>query len=72
LSPLIFNIAMSALDEHLHGPWKTGGDMCTHSRRTARRRNGLPTWRVIRYADDFVVLVHGGRATRDGPDCSIS
>ncbi len=61
LSPLIFNIAMSALDEHLHRPWKTGGEMSTHSRRIRRRRNGLPTWRVIRYADDFVVLVHGER-----------
>ena len=25
LSPLIFNIALSALDEHLHGPWEDGG-----------------------------------------------
>jgi len=25
LSPLIFNVAMSALDEHLHRPWKPGG-----------------------------------------------
>jgi RNA-directed DNA polymerase len=48
LSPLIFNIAMTALDEHLHRPWKTGGEMSTHSRRIRRRRNGLPTWRVIR------------------------
>jgi RNA-directed DNA polymerase len=61
LSPLIFNIAMSALDEHLHGPWKPGGDMSTGNRRTARRCNGLPTWRLVRYADDFVVLVHGQR-----------
>src|SRR5215469_12772106 len=38
LSPLIFNIAMSVLDEHLHRPWKTGGDMSTHSRRIRRRR----------------------------------
>ena len=22
-------------------------------------RTGLPTWRIVRYADDFVVLVHG-------------
>jgi RNA-directed DNA polymerase len=28
--PLIFNIAMSALDEHLHRPWKPGGVMETH------------------------------------------
>jgi RNA-directed DNA polymerase len=58
-SPLIFNIAMTALDEHLMAPWKPGGDMATGNRRTARRRNGLPTWRLVRYADDFVVLVHG-------------
>jgi RNA-directed DNA polymerase len=61
LSPLIFNIAMSALDEHLMAPWKPGGVMSTGNRRTARRRKGLPTWRLVRYADDFVVLVHGQR-----------
>jgi RNA-directed DNA polymerase len=61
MSPLIFNVAMSALDEHLMGPWKSGGDMSTAGRRTLRRRKGLPTWRVVRYADDFVVLVHGQR-----------
>jgi RNA-directed DNA polymerase len=61
LSPLIFNVALSALDEHLHGPWKTGGTMSTHSRRWQRRQRGLPNWRIVRYADDFVVLVHGTR-----------
>jgi RNA-directed DNA polymerase len=61
LSPLIFNIAMTGLDKHLMAPWKPGGDMSTGNRRTARRRNGLPTWRLVRYADDFVVLVHGQR-----------
>jgi RNA-directed DNA polymerase len=60
LSPLIFNIALSALDEHLHGPWKDGGAMATEARRAARRRNGLPNWRTVRYADDFAVLVNGG------------
>jgi RNA-directed DNA polymerase len=61
LSPLIFNVALSALDEHLHGPWENGGAMATTARRAARRRHGLPNWRVIRYADDFAVLVHGDR-----------
>ena len=61
LSPLIFNVAMTVLDEHLHGPWKPGGAMSTTGRRVARRRKGLPNWRVVRYADDFVVLVHGDR-----------
>jgi RNA-directed DNA polymerase len=59
LSPLIFNIALGALDEHLTAPWKEGGTMSTEYRRAARRRKGLPTWRVIRYADDFAVLVNG-------------
>src|SRR5215831_10010650 len=59
LSPLIFNVAMSALDEHLHRPWKPGGAMATSSQRARRRAKGLPNWRVCRYADDFVVLVHG-------------
>jgi len=61
LSPLLANVALSVLDEHLHRPWKSGGTMATESRRAVRRRKGLPTWRIIRYADDFVVLVHGTR-----------
>jgi hypothetical protein len=36
--------------------------MATDSRRYGRRGKGLPTWRIIRYADDFVVLVHGSRS----------
>ena len=62
LSPLIFNVAMSALDEHLHRPWKPGGAMEAGGKRVRRRAKGLPNWRVVRYADDFVVLVHGTRA----------
>jgi RNA-directed DNA polymerase len=27
LSPLIFNVAMTVLDVHLHRPWKPGGAM---------------------------------------------
>src|SRR4029077_8907357 len=62
LSPLIFNVAMSVLDEHLHRPWKPGGSMETSSQRARRRAKGLPNWRICRYADDFVVLVHGTQA----------
>ena len=61
LSPLLANIALSALDEHVHGPWLTGGVMSTPRRRARRRIKGLPNWRVVRYADDFVILVHGTR-----------
>src|ERR1022692_1471337 len=59
LSPLIFNVAMSVLDEHLHRPWKPGGSMHTRYLRSRRTVKGLPTWRPVRCADDFVVLVHG-------------
>jgi RNA-directed DNA polymerase len=59
LSPLIFKVAMSVLDEHLQRPWKPGGVMETHGKRGRRRAKGLPNWRIVRYADDFVVLVHG-------------
>jgi len=62
LSPLLANIALSVLDEHLTSRWRPDGDMATASRRTKRRRNGMANWRVVRYADDFVVLVHGERA----------
>ena len=61
LSPLLANIALSVLDEHLHAPWKPGGTMSTKGKREVRVRRGEPNWRVVRYADDFVVLVHGER-----------
>ncbi|MGW1196079.1 group II intron reverse transcriptase/maturase [Streptomyces sp. NPDC002536] len=61
LSPLLANIALTALDEHLTAPWEPGGTMSTSSRRKRRRLKGLPNWRVVRYADDFVVLVDGER-----------
>ncbi len=51
LSPLLANVALSVLDEHLHGPWKPGGAMSTDYKRGRRREQGLPTWRLVRYAD---------------------
>ena len=53
LSPLIFNVAMSVLDEHLHAPWKPGGTMHTAYQRGRRRVKGLPRWRIVRYAGRF-------------------
>lgn len=52
MSPLIFNIALSALDEHVMAPWKPGGAMSTPGKRFYRRSKGAPTWRITRYADD--------------------
>ena len=59
LSPLLANIALTVLDEHLMAPWRPGGTMSTQMRRRTRVRKNLPNWRLVRYADDFVVLVRG-------------
>jgi RNA-directed DNA polymerase len=59
LSPLLANIALSVLDDHFAADWAAMGNA---SARHRRRRRGEPTYRLIRYADDFVVLVHGTKA----------
>jgi RNA-directed DNA polymerase len=59
LSPLLANIALSVLDEHFDVQWRQ--QMATDYQRATRRRHGLGNWRLIRYADDFVVMVSGGR-----------
>jgi RNA-directed DNA polymerase len=58
LSPLLANIALSALDDHFTRQWQQMG---TQDQRRARRRHGLANWRLVRYADDFVVMVSGDR-----------
>jgi RNA-directed DNA polymerase len=55
------NIALSVLDEHVMAPWRPGGTMSTEYQRARQRRHHAPTWRLVRYADDFVILVHGTR-----------
>jgi RNA-directed DNA polymerase len=59
LSPLLANIALSVLDEHFTQKWEALGPEWT---RAKRRRAGEPVMRLVRYADDFVVMVHGTRA----------
>jgi RNA-directed DNA polymerase len=60
LSPLLANIALSVLDDHVAENWRAVS--ATDSARTVRRRRGLPNCRLVRYADDFVVLVSGTEA----------
>jgi RNA-directed DNA polymerase len=60
LSPLLSNVALSVLDEHFAAAWQAVGT--TSSARQWHRRKGLATARLVRYADDFVVLVAGTRA----------
>ena len=62
LSPLLANIALSVLDEHFARKWEALGPAWT---RAKRRRSGTPAFRLVRYADDFVVMVGG---TRDDAD----
>jgi RNA-directed DNA polymerase len=63
ISPLLANIYLSVLDRHFQHVWET--DMSPRWRRQKRNQKGLPNYRLIRYADDFVVLVHGTRADAD-------
>jgi RNA-directed DNA polymerase len=56
LSPLLANVALSALDEHFTREWEALGPQWT---RAKLRRSGVPAYRIVRYADDFVVMVGG-------------
>jgi len=59
LSPLLSNIALSVLDEHFAEAWEQ--TMGSSSAREKRRRKGLANYRLVRYADDWVVMVAGAR-----------
>ncbi len=58
LSPLLANIALTVLDEYFAERWEATGD---GTQRYRYRQRGGATWRLVRYADDFVVLVAGTR-----------
>jgi RNA-directed DNA polymerase len=60
ISPLYANIALSILDEHFERAWRAQSPYPTY--REYLHRKGRPTYRLIRYADDFVVVVKGTRA----------
>ena len=59
ISPLLANIALSALDDHFDRQWQQ--EMGTKQQRANRRRNGQGNWRLCRYADDLVLMVSGDR-----------
>ena len=56
---MLANIALSALDDHFDRQWRQ--EMGTSRQRAKRKKNGQGNWRLIRYADDFVVMVSGER-----------
>ena len=59
LSPLLSNLALSVLDEHFAAAWES---FAIDWARRSRRSKGLANYRLVRYADDWVVLVAGNRA----------
>ncbi len=59
LSPLLSNVALSVLDEHI--AQIPGGPSSTTVERAKRKRHGQANYRLIRYADDWLLLVAGTR-----------
>jgi RNA-directed DNA polymerase len=70
LSPLLANIALSALDDHFARQWNE--HMATVVQRQKRRRHGEANYRLIRYADDFVILVTGERKDAERLRCEVA
>jgi RNA-directed DNA polymerase len=58
ISPLLANVALSVLDRHFQTAWASR----SKRQRARDRAKGLPSYRMIRYADDFVILVRGTEA----------
>jgi RNA-directed DNA polymerase len=59
LSPLLSNVALSVLDEYVARG--LGGPGASPYGRAKRRRQGLPNYRLVRYADDWCLLIAGTR-----------
>src|SRR4249920_764386 len=59
LSPVLANLALSVLDEHI--AQIPGGPGSTQSQRATRRAKGMGNYRLIRYADDWLLMVSGTR-----------
>lgn len=60
LSPLLANVALSVLDEHI--AQARGGPISGKVERAWRIRRGFPNFRLVRYADDWCLMIKGTRA----------
>ncbi len=60
LSPLLSNVALSVLDEHI--AQAPGGPRSSTVERASRRRQGRPNYRLVRYADDWCLMIKGTKA----------
>jgi len=57
---LLSNVALSVLDEYIaHAPGRPG---TATTERAKRRRHSLPNLKLVRYADDWCLLVSGSKA----------
>src|SRR5215468_12538378 len=59
LSPVLANLALSVLDESIART--PGGPGNTQGQRAVRRRRGQGNYRLVRYADDWLLMVSGTR-----------
>ena len=57
MSPLLSNVALSVLDEHIER--SPGGPRASDYQRSKRRAQNLPNYRLVRYADDWCLVVAG-------------
>jgi RNA-directed DNA polymerase len=60
LSPLLSNVALSVLDDHI--AQAPGGPSISTVERAKRRRHRLANYRLVRFADDWCLTVSGTRA----------
>ena len=65
LSPLLSNVALSVLDEHI--AQAPGGPAASPYQRAKRRAQGLPNYRLVRYADDWCLVISGTQGRRGSP-----
>jgi RNA-directed DNA polymerase len=59
LSPVLANLALSVLDEFI--AQIPGGPVSTQGQRAVRRHRGQGNYRLVRYADDWLLMVSGTR-----------
>jgi RNA-directed DNA polymerase len=59
LSPVLANLALSVLDEFI--AQTPGGPGSTQGQRAVRRHRGQGNYRLVRYADDWLLMVSGTR-----------
>lgn len=70
LSPLLSNVALSVLDEHI--AQAPGGPRSSTTERAKRRRHGRPNYRLVRYADDWCLMISGTKADAEALRAEIA